>query len=70
VTPLWTPETLAAAILWGPLDARRFRKARRHLIEQAESLSVEAVLAAVDAQSDAATASRVRDGLAKVGVAP
>jgi len=69
MTALWTPETLAQAILWRPLDARRARKVRRHLIEQAE-LSVQAVLDAVAARTDPATATAVRAELAKVGVAP
>lgn len=68
MTALWTPETLAAAILWRPLDARRARKVR-HLLAQVE-LSVQAVLDAVAARTDAVTAADVRDTLARVGVAP
>ena len=62
-----TPHELAKAVLWGPFDERRARKVRRHV---QNGRAVRELLDAIAAQRDAATAERVREVLARVGVTP
>jgi len=65
MTPLWTPETLALAVLWGTLDDQRFRKLRRHV---PTTTDVRELLAALETLAGTETAQTVRVGLARLGV--
>lgn len=62
-----TPEAVVVALLDGPLDETRFRKAKRHL---RTSTDAREFFAALDQIANAETVTRVREGLARVGVEP
>lgn len=61
-----SPHDVAVALLGGPLDERRFRKVKRHLVQK--PTNVREFFEALDDIANAETVKRIREGLARVGV--